>query len=93
MPKQMINTGKGEFLTERVPVKTSMPMAISTIPDNTRRKLQKLPKSMCFMSLVLSLLSALAEYYRKRQRRVNKNRDDLFPTLYSIPFDSICPKG
>jgi len=78
MPKQMINTGKVEFLTERVPVKTNMPMAISTIPDNIRRKLQKLPKSMCFMSLVLSPLSALAEYYSKKQPRVNKNRNDLF---------------
>jgi hypothetical protein len=78
----MINTGKGEFLTERVSIKTNMPINISTIPDNIRKKLQKLPKSMCFMSLVLGLLGALAEYYIKRQRRVNKMRDDLFQTLY-----------
>lgn len=77
----MINTGKVEFLTENTPVKTNMPIAISTIPDNISRKLQKLPVSMCFMSPVLGLPNLLAEYYSKKLRRVNKNLEDSYRTV------------
>jgi len=59
----MTHIRMGEFLTGRRPVNTNIPIAISTIPDKIRRKLQKLPKSICFMSPVLGPLNVLAVLY------------------------------
>jgi hypothetical protein len=60
MPKQMRDKDKGEFLTKRTPVKINRPIAISMIPDNVSKKLQKLPRSICFISPVLVLLNRIS---------------------------------
>jgi hypothetical protein len=66
MKKQIMYMGSGEPLTERTPVAKNNPSAISKRPDKTRRKLQKLPKSITFNSPVVSLLPPVNLSYRKK---------------------------
>jgi hypothetical protein len=55
----------GDSLTERIPMAKSTPSAISIRPDSTRRKLQKLPKSIAITNPVACLLPPARTYYSK----------------------------